>query len=173
MKLGYLRAMKSSRAGPALALAFAVAACTAEAEGPSRGTYTLKFPSTAAAVATETVSVFVFEAPSDAVGRTSFCNDLITARKRRDQLSADVVAPPLPVCDLLAGRAPVEMPYGESAILAVAQRKGADFLIGCSIQTVGNGDLPLPISLSLTNLATPIPSTTCVSVGAFCRDECL
>jgi len=61
---------------------------------------------------------------------------------------------------------------GDKAVLAIAQRGGEDFMIGCTTQTVGDGDLPLPISMTLVNLSTPVPPTTCVSVGDFCAERC-
>lgn len=155
---------------PAL-LAASVVACTAGEEAPSPGTYTIEFPSTAAAVATDTVRLLVFEAPPEAE-RDGFCATLIRARKRRDQLRPLSSNQPVNICEMLFGRKPVTIGYGDKAVLAIAQRKGEDFMIGCNIQTVGDGDLPLPITMSLFDVGTPVPDTQCVSVGEFCAARC-
>jgi hypothetical protein len=157
----------------AVALAvFSLAACTAGEADPSPGTYTVRFPSTQAAVATDTVQLLVFDAPEDEDERAAFCSDLITARRRRDQLEPVVQNPPVNICEMLFGRKPVTVPYGDKAVLAIAQRGGADFMIGCTTQTVGEGDLPLPIVMTLVSLGRPVPPTECVSVGDFCAERC-
>ncbi len=146
-----------------------VVACSAGTEDPSPGTYTLKFPSTAAAVSTDTVQIVVFEAPPPgSAQRSGFCQELVQARRRKDPQREGVPNPAVNICELLQGRKPITIPYGEKALLAIAQRKGADFMIGCAIQTLGEGDAPLPIDLSLIDVSNPVPETNCSSVGDFC-----
>ena len=70
------------------------------------------------------------------------------------------------------GRKPITIPYGEKAVLAVAQRKAVDFLSGCVIQTFGAGDALLDIDLSLVDVSNAVPDTTCASVGEFCTGKC-
>lgn len=145
-----------------------VLACTAPADGPSTGSYTLQFPSTASAVATDTVQLFVFEAPASPAERAGFCQTLIQARKRRDPQRALTTNQPVNICELLLGRKPITVDYGDRAILALAQRKGIDFMIGCTLQTLGAGDALTPIDLALIDVGSPVPDTNCNSVGDYC-----
>ena len=149
-----------------------VVACTASSDGPSSGTYTVRFPSTAAAVATDTVQLFVFEPPRGGAERADFCQSLIQARKRKDTLKPNQQNQPVNICELLAGKKPITIPYGEKAVLAVAQRKAVDFMAGCVIQTLGDGDAPAAIDLSLLDVSTAVPDTTCSSVTEFCTKQC-
>jgi hypothetical protein len=143
-------------------------ACAAAADGPSPGTYTLKFPSTAAAVATDAVQLYVFDAPTSPSERAGFCQTLIQARKRKDPQTSRTTNPSVNMCELLQGRQPITIEYGARAILAVAQRRGSDFMIGCTLQTLGDGDALTPIALTLIDVGNPVPETTCTSVGDFC-----
>jgi len=153
------------------------AACSDPA--PSKGTYTVSFPSTAAAVATDFVQVLVFDVNGPAKG--SLCQALITQPVTAPgQLTPSVTPPerPVNICAMLAGRLPVNLPYGEHALLAIAQRQDAqdqlkDFMIGCAIMTIGDGDAPIPIPVRLVNVSTPVPITKCGSVGEFCDEKCM
>jgi hypothetical protein len=147
-------------------------ACSAGEESPSPGTYTIAFPSTAAAVATDSVQLLLFDLPKTLAERTSFCETLIQARKRNGLAKPALQNAPVNVCELLQGRKPITIPYGERAVFAVAQRKGTDFMLGCSIQTFGQGDAPLPVALSLVDVGNFVPETTCSSVGDFCALKC-
>jgi hypothetical protein len=154
-------------------------ACSANEAEPTKGTYTILFPSTAAAVATDFVQVLVFDIP-DPSKRDEVCQTLIRQRITDPAQLRPSVDPPAPaanICEMHAGRKPVVVPYGEHALLAVAQRKDEkdqvkDFLIGCALMTVGDGDAPLPIPLRLISLNQPVPLTTCGSVGEYCADKC-
>jgi hypothetical protein len=157
-----------------LALAGLVA-CSAGEAAPTSGIVTMQFPSTQAAVATDFVQLFVFDIPPEE--RSNVCLDKIAARKRAEPLNASLTPPPWNICELLAGRRPATIPYGEKAILAVAQRKDRndqlqDFMIGCSVQTLGDGDAPLPVRLSLLDVGTPVPETNCATVGDYCGSRC-
>jgi hypothetical protein len=166
--------MKRLACAAAVALVAGLVACTSGEAEPSGGTYTVKFPSTAAAVATDFVVVLVFDIV-DPKSRETRCQDLVAARKKGDSLRPDFPAqqPPPNICELLNGKRPLTLPYGEKALLAIAQRKNsndqvADFMIGCTIATIGDGDAPVPIELSLVDVAQPVPATTCGSVGEWC-----
>src|SRR5690606_17142735 len=123
------------------AVAALAAACSAGEPEPSKGTYTVQFPSTAAAVATDFVQILVFDVkrPED---RPTLCADLIAARLTDPTTLVSSVNPPAPaanICEMRAGRKPVTIPYGEHALLAVAQRRDPrnqeqlhDFMIGCA-----------------------------------------
>jgi hypothetical protein len=147
-------------------------ACTAPSTGPSPGTYSVSFPSTAAAVATDTVQLLVFEVPKSGEDRNDFCLTLIQGRKRQDPQKPILQNTPVNICEMLGGRKPITIPYGEKAVLAVAKRKMNDFLIGCSIQTFGDGDAPLDIDLALVDVGVSVPDTPCATVGDFCSQKC-
>jgi|CXWL01.1.fsa_nt_gi hypothetical protein len=162
------RRIARTLAAPTILCATLVA-CAAE-PAPSVGSYTLQFPSTPAAIATDTVQIFVFDVapPNDA---TRICEKLIAARTRGEPLHPVVVNEPVNICALLRGARPITVPYGEKAVLAVAVRKGTDFMMGCVVETFGAGDAPIPIPLVLTD-SQAVPDTVCKSVGDFCSRAC-
>lgn len=147
-------------------------ACSASPDGPSTGTYSIQFPSTEAAVATDTVQVFVFDAPKPS-DRATYCQSLIQGRRRKDPQKPLYQSTPVNICELLQGRRPITVSYGEKAVMAVGQRGAVDFLIGCVIQTFGDGDAPLDIDLTLVDLGQPVPETDCKSVSAACQEKCV
>jgi len=154
------------------ALVAASIACSAGEESPSLGTYTIQFPSTAAAVATDTVQVLLFDLPKTQAERTAFCATLIQSRKKKDLPKAAFQNQSVNICEMSQGRRPITIPYGERAVFAIAQRRGIDFMVGCSIQTVGQGDAPLPISMALVDVGNAVPETTCSTVSDFCTLKC-
>lgn len=170
------------RALSTLLVASVVVACTAGEDSPATGTYTIQFPSTAAAIATDSVQLLVFDVPSSPNDRAVYCQTLIQARKRKDPQKPILSNPPVNICELLLGRRPITLPYGEKAILAIAQRRalgpGVDFMVGCAVQTLGAGDAPLPIALGLVDVANAVPEPApntppCTSVGDFCDKKCV
>ena len=164
--------MKLARSLAAAVCALSVVACTAASKGPSTGTYSVAFPSTAAAVATDTVQLLVFEVPAAPDQRADFCLTLIQGRKRQDPQKPILLNAPVNICEMLGGRKPFTIPYGEKAVLAVAKRKMNDFLIGCSIETFGDGDAPLEIDLALVDVGVAVPDTPCATVSDFCTQKC-
>ncbi|MFO0740859.1 MAG: hypothetical protein U0270_33490 [Labilithrix sp.] len=168
---------RAGRWGAGLAFAAVVAACSSSTE-PSKGTYTIAFPSTAAAVATDFVQILVFDVNGD---RATLCQDLVTTRLNTPEDLVPSVNPPAEptnICELRAGVKPIDVPYGEHALLAIGQRKQGDsggtkdFLIGCAIMTVGEGDAPVSIPVRLVNVNQPVPPTKCGSVQEFCEKTC-
>ncbi|HSO36886.1 MAG TPA: hypothetical protein VLT33_30375 [Labilithrix sp.] len=155
-----------------VAVALVAVACSASEEAPSPGTYTLQFPSTAAAVATDTVQLLFFDVPKTQAERAQLCANIIQARKRKDPQKPAFQNTSVNICELSQGKKPVTIPYGEHAVFAIAVRSGEDFMLGCSIQTFGRGDAPLPIALSLVDVGNPVPDTTCGSVTDFCSRKC-
>jgi hypothetical protein len=151
-------------------------ACGGDAE-PTRGVYTVQFPSTAAAIATDFVEIFVF--PAGEPDR-DVCADLVVRRKNDPGSLHPEVDPPAPatnICEMRAGRKPIVVPYGEHALLAVAQRRDThdqlkDFLVGCAIMSIGNGDAPLPIPLRLVDVVQDVPATKCPAVQDYCEGRC-
>ena len=157
------------------AAASAVFACGSGDTPPSKGNYTVEFPSTEAAVATDFVQILVFDV--DPAKRAEICDELVASRIT-DPDNVKPIQPPAEanICEMRAGRKPVVIPYGEHAIVAVAQRMDGDqrkdFLIGCAIMTIGEGDAPLPIPLRPVAVDATIPSTKCPSVGEYCDGKC-
>jgi hypothetical protein len=158
-------------------VALLIVACSGKA-APSHGTYTIAFPSTAAAVATDFVQILVFDVADN---RATLCEDLVTTRLTSpDDLVPSVNPPadPTNICELRAGVKPIDIPYGEHALLAIGQRRQGDtggtkdFLIGCAIMKIGDGDAPVSIPVRLVNVNQPVPSTKCASVGDFCDSKC-
>jgi hypothetical protein len=150
-----------------------VAACTAGEAPPTTASYTVKFPSTAAAVATDQVQLLVF--PVAAAEREVVCPNLIQARKRRDPLSPVVTGPVVNICEMLRGVKPITVPYGEHAVLAVAIRKGVDYMLGCQIHTFGDAEsdaTALAVPVALIDVGQPVPDTNCTNVSDFCNNVC-
>lgn len=161
----------SSRALAALgAVAALTVACGASSD-PASVTYTLQFPSTAAAVYADSVQLLVFDAPAGPA-RASLCSSLVQKRRSQQELGPRLAEVNLGnVCETRDQKRPVTVDFGEVALLAVGQHGGTDFYIGCSLQSVGDGALPVPIYM------TPIhdretPATTCTSVSQFCSKGC-
>lgn len=164
--------LRSVRAlvGSALFGGFGLVACAASADGPSKGTYTVQFPSTEAAVATDTVIVLVFDGPRGADQRATLCQELVQQRRKKEPQKPLFQSKAANICELLQGRQPIEVAYGEKTLLAVGLRGSDDFLIGCVIQTIGQGDAPLDIDLTLVDVTQPVPETDCKSVSAACTE---
>jgi hypothetical protein len=154
---------------PLVALAIA---CSPGEEPASPGTYTIQFPSTAAAVATDTVQLLFYDLPKSQAERTALCAVLIQTRKSGELPKPAFQNQPVNICEMSQGRRPVTVQYGERAVFAIAQRRGADFMFGCSIQTFGEGDAPLPISMALVDVTNAVPETTCATVSDFCTLKC-
>ena len=134
--------------------------------------YTVTFPSTAAAVATDTVQLLVFDVPSGrrATGLLPDAHPGAQAQGRRRSRSLQNA--PVNICEMLGGRKPITIPYGEKAVLAVAQRKAEDFISGCVIQTFGDGDAPLDIDLALVDVSNAVPDTTCATSATSAPAKC-
>ncbi len=148
----------------------AVSACSAAPDGPSKGNYTVSFPSTQAAVATDSVVVYVFDGPKSAADRAGYCQALIQARKKREPQRPISQSKAANICELLQGRQPIEVAYGEKALMAIGLRGDDDFLIGCVIQSFGDGDAALDIDLTLVDVGVSVPFTDCKSVSAACTE---
>ncbi len=156
-----------SLSSASIVCAVLAAACSAGEASPSQGTYTVQFPSTAAAIATDYVQLFVYDVTPDTLPYA--CADLIAARERQDNSVKPIVTgPQVNVCELLNGAKPITVPYGQKAVLGVGLRGADDFLVGCVVQTFGDGNAPLAIPLQLVDVGTAVPDTTCQSVGQRC-----
>ena len=86
-------------------------------------------------------------------------------KSHQDLPPAVVTGDPVALCDLFkteqdttlkAGK--LDVGYGSFAFLAVGQRQGNDFMIGCSLGTVTADSGAVGISVAAANLSTnPIP----------------
>lgn len=163
-------ARRSLLLGLSFATVALMAGCSSEGP-PSHGSLSVAFPSTAAAVATDSVQFFVFDVPADA-NRSTYCGTLIQSRKRKDVLAPQSQTAAIGICDLVEQPPRFTVPYGEHAVLAVGVRKGEDFLIGCVIQTYGDGDPLLSVPLALVDVSVGLPQKTCPSVESYCTSAC-
>ncbi len=157
---------------PALAMVLAACSPGTQPSEPSGGTYTIAFPSTAMAVTTDTVQVFVFSVAKEQVA--TLCPDLVLKRSSNQDLPPPLIeGPEVSPCDLLAGRGSITIPYGTRAVLAIGRRGGADFLVGCAIQTVTENSLTVPIDLTLVSKNLSLPSAGgCARLADRCAGKC-
>ncbi len=138
---------------------------------PSAGTYAIVFPSTAAAVSADSVKVFVFDAADSGVDR--LCPNLVIARRSNQALPSPLAeSRTTPPCDLVLGKGQITVSYGVRAILAVAQKEGADYLIGCAVQNVAEGSAQVPVQLALASSTVSVPPTTCATLTDHCSNRC-
>jgi hypothetical protein len=155
----------------ALAVALLACGCGTEKGPPSQGSFTLAFPSTAAAVTTDSVQILVFEVPDGGVA--GICPSLLERRRSKQQLPPRLFElPPTSPCDLLGGKARLDLAYGVRAILAVGLRAGEDYLIGCAVEPVGDGDAPVPITLTTFSSTVTVAPTECQQLSQKCQRQC-
>ncbi len=155
---------------PVAASLVVMAACGGSGD-PSNGQYVVTFPSTAAAVATDSVVVLVFDVPAAQMG--TFCQGVVSKRRNKEDLPKPLAeSSPVTPCELNSGKAPLTISYGTRAVLAVGSRAGADFLIGCAIQKVDEGSLPVPVDVTLVNGLVTVPQTMCTKLQDHCNNKC-
>jgi hypothetical protein len=159
----------AKRAGAILAAAAMVLVACGSDKGPTN--YTINFPSVAAAVETDSVQLFVFDASGQ--DPKSICEQLVLKVKSSQDLGTRLVTgPAVTPCDLAAGAKPVTIPFGDRALLAVGTKGGATLLAGCTFETVGDGTLPVSISLGIVNTSVEVKSSTCSKLSDFCAGHC-
>jgi len=56
--------------------------------------------------------------------------------------------------------------------LAIGTAGGVTLLAGCAEETVGNGNLPVSISLGIVNTTGSVKATTCTKLSDFCSQKC-
>ena len=113
----------------------------------------------------------------DPAAAQSFCDDTILARKRGDALKPEFQNTPVNICEMLRGVKPVTLTYGQKAVLAIGLRKAnndfVDFLIGCTVQTIGDGSFVLSVPVTLVDVSQAVPDPgDCDSVGDYCAGTC-
>jgi hypothetical protein len=147
------------------AVTLLLAACSSD-----HGTvnYTINFPSVAAAVQTDSVQLFVFDAKGQ--DPKAICEQLVLKVKSNQDLGTRLVTgPAVSPCELASGAKPVSIPFGDRALLAVGTKGGATLLAGCTFETVGDGSLPVSISLGVVNTAVEVKPSTCAKLSDFCN----
>jgi len=153
------------------AVALLCGACAGEAD-PAAGVVNVAFPSIAAAVASENVTLMVFDVPQETPA-ASFCTTLVQQTKSGQALPPRVTeSAPKPVCDLQAGSADITVGFGDKAVLAIANRGGKPYLVGCALQNIGDGDAPVTVSMGLVSTSTSVPATNCLLLSDFCSKKC-
>ena len=169
--------MARSIAVAVLASASLVVACSStktvyvDGGAAASGAYTIKFPSTAAAVATDTVQVFVFQDTGD--GGAGTCFSLVQKRQSHQALpTALITSDPITPCEMAAGTGAVTIPFGKVAVLAVAVRKGSDFLLGCEQTELSQANPSIEVDLSLASTSVSVPTTVCTSLSSHCTGGC-
>jgi hypothetical protein len=152
-------------------LAGCLVSCSGEA-APAQTSYELNFPSVSAAANTDTVQMLVFEALSGSA-RANQCASLIRSRASKQPLKPAIEGPITRICDLTSGtRGTVETPFGDRVLLVIAQRNKEDYLLGCTVQSVGATALPAAIFLSPANPSAPFVPSTCKTLDERCRNAC-
>jgi len=163
--------------------ALVVAGCSAKDDPPEQGTLNINFTSAQAAVVTETLTTFVF----DATGSPNLCLQLVSARSSAQVQPAWPVAPiatgpTVTTCDMLTR--PVGLPpvsFGERAVAVLGfSSTGAEWMIGCTQLSLGEGNFPLPITMvpihsTVNNLPGPfnqaLAGTKCTTLGQYCATK--
>jgi hypothetical protein len=137
---------------------------------PVGGSFTVNFPTLADAVATDTVQVFVYPYSAN-----MSCQSLFEARATSQSSPSSFTAQTATVtpCALNGGSGSLALPFGEYSFLAVAERKGTDFLIGCAAQTISDTNSVVNISLTLETNTESVPTTSCTTLSAFCSKKCM
>ena len=146
--------------------------CSAKDAPAAPTTYGLTFPSTAAAVAADEVDIQVFAIPS--LTTSDVCEDLVTKVASGQALPATLAdTTPIATCSLLEGSSgSINVSVGPRAFLATATHAGATLLVGCAVENVTGGQLLVPIDLALVSDTVPVPTTTCTTLSAHCKQKC-
>jgi hypothetical protein len=148
-----------------------VAAGCGGTEEPKESRVNIVFPSTKAAVASDTVQMLVYEATDP-----NACLDLVQRRRTNQDPSRRVITgmrTPITTCDFLARGVPsLSLGYGRRAFFVLVQRDESDFLIGCTLQGVGDEEQTIDVALTPVNSGVSVPDTTCGQLSAKCAGSC-
>lgn len=158
----------SRRLVATLALVVGGVACSSTAQNTPVD-YQIVFPSTASAVATDTLEVSVFPAASQ-----DACQELFAKRASGQGLPTPVATlGPITPCDVFNGKVGDRVPvdFGLAAFLAVGRRAGKELLLGCEVRFVTAEVSPV-VRLTLFDVATLVPATTCARLSEYCANAC-
>ncbi|MCU0681749.1 MAG: hypothetical protein MUF34_05750 [Polyangiaceae bacterium] len=153
-----------------LALAALVAlvapACDADDDDAPVG-YVIDFPSTAAAVASDSIKVYLFS-PAE-----NDCATLIQARRAGSLLPpARAETKAMAPCELLSGGGALTVDVGDAIVFGVAQRRGEDFLVGCTSRRLDASTSELTLSLTPFTNTVAVPTTACIALSDKCAGRC-
>lgn len=128
------------------------------------------FPSTQMAIASDDIKFTVYSDPEPGACQRIYLKH-ITNQSNLPPVTLD--PPPTPVCNLAFGTfAPLVLPVGRHAILAVAMRNNEDLLVGCTDVAVSSEGGEAVINLALPG-ATPVPEIgECASLRDWCDGRC-
>ncbi len=159
---------RSSRASLLILAPLAAAGCGSGK--PVSGTFAVDFPTVADAVNTSTVQIFAY--PYSA---SQSCEVLFQLRRTTQAVSGMPVAQTQPTspCALSQTSDALPLPFGDYSFLAVGQRNGSDFLIGCAAQTLSDSNSVVVIPLTLESNTESVPTTSCTSLSSFCGKQCM
>jgi hypothetical protein len=158
-------------------------------EAPTAAVYELRFSSSQVIADADTIQVQVFD--TNVPGND--CTGLVQKRRSRQELpprlegcpegtgDARCETEPVSPCVLLQASGGgidggkkegllTRVPYGKRSFLAVGQRKGRDYLIGCGEGEVGNGTAPVAIDLSLFDGTVAAPTNNCAQLSQKCSN---
>lgn len=141
-------------------------------EDPKPTRVNVLFPSTKAAVATDTLQMLVYDAPDD-----NACLDLVQRRRTSQDPSRRVITgqrSPLDTCSFIerASAVDLSLSYGRRAFFVLAQRQGSDFMIGCTLQGIGDADQSVDVALTPIDNTVLVPETTCDRLSSKCAGSC-
>lgn len=142
------------------------AACGGTAD-EQKGTLTISFPSTAAAVASDTLELHVIDGSSS----DACLNAVQTLRKNQPVSGSLYDIPATDTCKFLSTEVkPAEISYGARAFVVIAQKSGANFLIGCTRTGIGDvGGQAVNVDLTPISTTTDVPqSTKCTTLSQKC-----
>jgi hypothetical protein len=163
--------IKTAKRALVVATTFALLVAAGCSSSSGAVNYTINFPSVAAAVQTDSVQLFVFDGSGQ--DPKSFCEQLVLKVKSSQDLGTRLVTgPAVSPCDLAAGAKPVSISFGDRALLAVGTKGGATLLAGCTFETVGDGTLPVSISLGIVNTSVQVNASMCSKLSDFCAGSC-
>jgi hypothetical protein len=137
---------------------------------PVGGSFTLDFPTVADAVAADSVQVFVYP-----FSTSNSCESLVESRRTNAMSPAGFTTETQPAtpCSLMGGSGSLSVGFGSYSFLAVAQKSGTDFLIGCAAQTLSDTNSNVGIPLTLASETASVPATSCSMLSTFCSKKCM
>jgi hypothetical protein len=171
MRVPALQRRFSRLVGAAAVVAVGSLGASCKEADPAKYELDVSFPSTALAIAAEEVRFIVYE--DDAPGA---CQRIYLKRitNQTDLPPVALEVPPVSVCDLAGGRmAPMELPLGKHAILAVALRGRQDLLVGCADVAISSEGGKVTVDLALPGTTPVPPLSSCLSLRDACDKRCL
>ena len=152
-----------------LGLATTAGACSSSTT--ASGTYTVAFQSLDEAVAADSLKVMVFDAST--LDAQEACVHLMALRASNQDLPPAMTEVSSTSCALRNGGGSFTAPFGNIAVLVLAQTKGqtTDVARGCATQRFSADLTSITVEVSLVP-GTQVTPTTCVSLSQHCGGGC-